>query len=148
VCDSKILEFGRASVCQGALDCRSEDAQAPAKPGWAQVEGSRRICFPDIQIQGVLLKNDYRKMAPTDPFDVAQDFALRAHARKRLRHRSLGFARDFACGLSPNTQVRRVGNPDAPARSRPKTAQLNKTFCLLFTQKGCLFEMIIRTYLS
>jgi hypothetical protein len=29
-----------------------------------------------------------------------------------------------------------------------KTAQLNKTFCLLFTQKGCLFEMIIRTYLS
>lgn len=26
--------------------------------------------------------------------------------------------------------------------------QLNKTFCYLFTQKVCLFEMIIRTYLS
>ena len=27
-------------------------------------------------------------------------------------------------------------------------AHLNKTFCYLFTQNGCLFEMIIRTYLS
>jgi hypothetical protein len=29
-----------------------------------------------------------------------------------------------------------------------KTAQLNKTFCYLFTQNGGLFEMIIRAYLS
>jgi hypothetical protein len=29
-----------------------------------------------------------------------------------------------------------------------KTVQLNKTFCYLFTQIACLFEMIIRTYLS
>ena len=29
-----------------------------------------------------------------------------------------------------------------------KTVQLNKTFCYLFTQFACLFEMIVRTYLS
>jgi hypothetical protein len=28
------------------------------------------------------------------------------------------------------------------------TSPLNKTFCYLFTQIGCLFEMIIHTYLS
>jgi hypothetical protein len=42
--------------------------------------------------------------------------------------------RDLACG---SCGVR--------ARS---AAHLNKTFCYLFTQNGCLFEMIIRTYLS
>jgi hypothetical protein len=30
----------------------------------------------------------------------------------------------------------------------PPSAQLNKTFCYLFTQKRRLFEMIIRTHLS
>jgi len=34
------------------------------------------------------------------------------------------------------------------ALTRRKTVQLNKTFCYLFTQTACLFEMIIRTYLS
>jgi hypothetical protein len=54
--------------------------------------------------------------------------------KPKAKNRSLGFARDFACG--------------APAPLTRKAAQLNKTFCLLFTQKACLFEMIIRTYLS
>jgi hypothetical protein len=44
-----------------------------------------------------------------------------------------------ALGISP------AGSRYAHARI---AAQLNKTFCYLFTQKGCLFEMIIRTYLS
>jgi hypothetical protein len=41
---------------------------------------------------------------------------------------------NLACGLS--------------WRSRRNTTHLNKTFCYLFTQNGCLFEMIIRTCLS
>ena len=68
---------------------------------------------------------------------------------KRLNNRSLGFARDFACGLSPqHASAARWGPRCSRFAHARKAAQLNKTFCLLFTQKACLFEMIIHTYLS
>jgi hypothetical protein len=60
-------------------------------------------------------------------------FRLRASCPKWLRRKA---DPSTTLGISP-------GGSDAAS-----PAQLNKTFCYLFTQKGCLFEMIIRTYLS
>jgi hypothetical protein len=57
-------------------------------------------------------------------------------------------ARDFACGPSSQHARGRIVTPNAPDAHTHGKAQLNKTFCYLFTQTGSLFEMIIHTYLS
>jgi hypothetical protein len=78
----------------------------------------------------------------TNPLSCAQDFACGLPLRsrpQRLRKESRSFDSLRSLRISP------AGSRSAHAR---RTAQLNKTFCYLFTQKGCLFEMIIRTYLS
>ncbi len=82
------------------------------------------------------------------------------------QHSRFGFSFQYVETISlDRTQISSVGptpakqlnkgkaNPPAALGISPldfmsKSAQLNKTFCYLFTQKGCLFEMIIRTYLS
>jgi len=53
--------------------------------------------------------------------------------------------RQIETDSSPSSGFSLRGSRGVHARN---TTHLNKTFCYLFTQNGCLFEMIIRTYLS
>jgi len=77
-------------------------------------------------------------------------FRLRAHASQSgLRTAKSTWA---ASGSRVMRLTLRRCSGISPAAHRcfhaRSAAYLNKTFCYLFTQNGCLFEMIIRTYLS